>query len=78
MEHAELHNITVEVTLIEPWARFNGVYSDVYIGQFRGERVRLSNAPANEHEANVSLQVAVKVIRRIRHKPLETMQRVSN
>jgi len=54
-EYIEIDNIAVEITLIEPWARFHGGYSDVYIGRFRNENARIPDAPANKHEADASI-----------------------
>lgn len=53
--HTELDDTAIEVTLDEPWARFRGGYSDVHIGQFRGEKVKILDAIIHKHEADASL-----------------------
>jgi hypothetical protein len=79
LEHTGLVDIPIEVSLIdEPTAKFTGNYSDVHIGRFRNEKVRLLDPALTKHEADGCLQVAVKIIKHISGASLETMQRVGN
>jgi hypothetical protein len=77
-EHAGLEDLRVEVTVTELRPRFNGGYSDVHVGRLHDEKVGQNHAQLKEHDADVTVQVAVKIIKPIGRKSLETMQRVSN
>ena len=75
-EHVRLVDLRVEVAITEPRPRFNGAYSDVWIGRSGNKNVRQHHAQFSEHNADASIQVAVKIIKHLRCKSLESMQRV--
>jgi len=45
-------DIPIKVTFTETMSRFNGSYSDVYIGRFRDRIVSLHDAPLNRHDTD--------------------------
>ena len=47
--YAHDFDVPIKVVLTESTPRFNGSYSDVYIGRFRDNTVRLSDAPPNKN-----------------------------
>jgi hypothetical protein len=54
-EHVGPVDLRVEVVITEPRPRFNGAYSDVYIGQLHDKNVRQYHPQFNEHNADVSI-----------------------
>ena len=52
--YAEPLNISVGVTITDQRPKFAGTYSDIYIGRFRNETVRIQNAQVDKHEADLT------------------------